>query len=97
MTWSNGEGEPVARPRPPTYDADLVAAAARRADPGLPPETALLLAGQAWEQLRGGTEPDGPAVARALLADNPQAGASACNVVARAAVQFVASAVPPPA
>lgn len=49
------------------------------------------LAGQAWEALRSGTEMDGPSLARALLADHPVAGATACNVVATAAVEFVAA------
>jgi len=49
------------------------------------------LAGRAWEALRGGTEMDGPSLARALLADHPVAGATACNVVATAAVEFVAA------
>ena len=91
VTDSYGEGERVFGPPSGTYDADWVAGAARRADPGLPIETALLLAGQAWDALRSGTEPDAPAVARVLLAGNGHAGATACNVVATAAVDFVAA------
>jgi len=68
-----------------------VAAAARTADPGLPEETASLLAGQAWEHLRSTGELDAPEVARRLLADNRQSGATAANVVAVAAVEFCRS------
>ena len=67
-------------------DPDEVAAAARRADPGLPPETARLLAAGALAHLRDGAT-DAPDVARRLLADHPEAGASAAAVVARAAVE----------
>ncbi len=41
---SYGQGERVLGPPLGTYDADCVAAAARQQDPGLPTETALLLA-----------------------------------------------------
>ena len=91
VTGSYDEGERVFGPPAGTYDADWVASVARRADPGLPADLARDLAGQAWAVLQAGTAPDGPAVARALLADNAQAGATACNVVARAAVDFVAA------
>lgn len=84
---SDGQDERVAGPAPGSYDAEAVAASARRADPGLPIDVALELAGQAGEALRAGTDADGPTLARALLADNPTAGATACNVVARAAVE----------
>ena len=65
-------------------DPDAVAAAARRADPGLPPETAHLLAVAALAHLRDGAV-DAPDVARRLLAAHGEAGASAAAVVARAA------------
>ena len=68
-----------------------VAAAARRADPGLPEETAQLLAGEARGHLQDAGELDAPEVARRLLAEHPEAGASAAAVVARAAVEHVAA------
>lgn len=82
------EGERVFGPPGGTFDADWVAAAARQRDPGLPPETAGLLAGQAWAALRAIGSLDGPALARELLAANSPAGATACNVVATASVEF---------
>ncbi len=85
---SYGEGERVFGPPAGSFDADWVANAARSQDPGLPPETASLLAGQAWPLLREAGELDAPALARALLADNPDVGASPCAVVAAAAVAF---------
>jgi hypothetical protein len=85
------EGERTFGPPQGTYDVDWVAASARTADPGLPEETACLLAGQAWEHLRAIGELDAPEVARRLLADNRQAGATAANVVAVAAVEFCTS------
>ena len=79
-------------PGPPagTYDADWVAQAARTADPGLPPETARQLAVQAWDHLRAVKELDAPEVARRLLADHSESGATAANVVAKAAIDFCA-------
>ena len=74
-----------------SFDADWVAAAARQQDPGLPPETAALLAGQAWQHLREIGELDAPALARALLAANPDVGATPCNAVATAAIAFCES------
>jgi hypothetical protein len=62
-----------------------VAAAARRADPGLPPETAQTLAVEAGQHLAEGGGVDAPEVARRLLAEHPESGASAAAVVARAA------------
>lgn len=76
----------VSDPTPPAaaYDARLVATGARTSDPGLPVETAELLAGEAEEHLRDGAT-GAPDLARALLAAHPEAGATAANVVARAA------------
>ena len=71
-----------------SYDPGAVAAAARRQDPGLPPETASLLAPQAWDLLRRQGDLDAPALARALMAGNPGIGATPANVVAIAAVSF---------
>lgn len=70
------------------WDVPEIAATARRQDPGLPPETAELLAGQAEQVLAGLAELDAPALARALLAANAHVGATAANVVATAAVAF---------
>ena len=67
-------------------DPDAVAADARRADPGLPPETAVLLAREALSHLDGGAT-SAPDIARRLFADHPEAGASAAAVVARAAFE----------
>ena len=71
-----------------SYDADWVANTARSADPGLPEETARELAVYAWDHLRSIGELDAPEVARRLLADHQVAGATAANVVAKAAVDF---------
>ena len=91
MTESSyGEGERVFGPPQGTYDAAWVAAAARQLDPGLPPETAALLAGEALGHLRAIGSPDLPELARRLLADHPEAGATPANMVARAACEFVA-------
>ena len=77
-------------PPPGVYDADWVAQAARTADPGLPQETARQLAVEAWDHLRAVKELDAPEIARRLLADHSESGATAANVVAKAAVDFCA-------
>ena len=82
------EGERVFGPPQGTYDVDWVAASARTADPGLPEETACLLARQAWDHLRELGQLDAPEIARRLLVDNRAQGATAANVVAVAAVEF---------
>lgn len=84
------EGERVFGPPPGTYDADWVSAAARQQDPGLPPETATMLAGRAWEHLRELGTLDAPALARRLMAAE-HVGATPANVVATAAVAFCES------
>ena len=71
-----------------SYDADWVANSARTADPGLPEEMARELAVYAWDHLRAIHELDAPEVARRLMADHSSAGATAANVVAKAAVDF---------
>lgn len=71
----------------PGYDPDRVAAAARQADPGLPEGTARELAVYAWDHLRQIDSADAPEVARRLLADHADAGATAASQVARAAVE----------
>lgn len=71
---------------PAGYDAGRVAAAARMQDPGLPQESAELLARQAGTLLGVSGALDAPELARRLLADNRDLGASAVNVVAVAAV-----------
>jgi len=71
-----------------TYDAAWVAAQARSSDPGLPEETARELALYAGEHLREIGALDAPEIARRLLADHPQAGATPAAVVAKAAVDF---------
>ena len=88
---SYGEGERVFGPPKGTYDADWVANAARTADPGLPEEMARELAVYAWEHLRAIGELDAPEVSRRLMADHKSAGATAANVVAKAAVDFCAA------
>jgi hypothetical protein len=87
----SSEGERLIGPPPATYDADWVASTARTADPGLPEEMARELAVYAWEHLRALHELDAPEVARRLMADHPTAGATAANVVAKAAVDFCAA------
>lgn len=74
----------------PPIDAAAVAAAAQQRDPGLPPETAALLTGQV-EALLPSTGTDAPALARALLAANPDVGATPANVVATSTVEWLAS------
>ena len=81
------EGERVFGPPSGTYDADWVAAAARQQDPGLPPETAAMLARQAWPLLQEVGELDAPALARRLMAEG-DVGATPANVVATAAISF---------
>lgn len=81
----------VLRPRPAEYDPVWVASAARAADPGLAEETARELAVYAGEHLREVKALDAPEIARRLLADHEQAGASAAAVVAKAAVDFCRS------
>lgn len=81
-------GVPASQPVAGSFDPDWVASAARQQDPGLPPETADLLAGQAWARLHEIGELDAPALARSLLAANPGVGATPCNAVATAAVAF---------
>jgi hypothetical protein len=85
------EGDRTVGPPHATYDVDRVASSARTADPGLPEETASLLARQAWDHLKSIGELDAPEVARRLLVDNRQSGATAANVVAVAAVEFCTS------
>jgi hypothetical protein len=70
------------------YDPDWVAAAARRADPGLPEEDAARLAREAWQVMREVGGEDAAAVARALMAGQNTTGATPANVVAKAAVDF---------
>lgn len=92
MSPSDGpEGERLIGPPQGTYDADWVASTARTADPGLPEEVARELAVHAWEHLREVGELDAPEVARRLLAEHPATGATAANVVAKAAVDFCAA------
>lgn len=67
----------------PPYDPAAVVAAARAADPGLTPETAEQLAGDAARHLQEGAA-DAPDLARRLLDEHPEHGASAAAVVARA-------------
>lgn len=70
-----------------TYDEALVCERARVHDPGLPPDLARELAVLAWDHLRAVGELDAPEVARRLMADHPDAGATPAAVVARAAVE----------
>ena len=71
---------------PGAYDPERVALAARAQDPGLPPETAAMLARRAWPFLREIGDLDAPELARRLMAD-AAVGATPANVVATAAVQ----------
>lgn len=85
---SSGAGEGGFGPPRGSYDADWVAQSARTADPSLSESTARTLAVDAWDHLREVKELDAPEIARRLLADHRDAGASAANFVAKAAVQF---------
>jgi len=76
------------RPRRSASEGDWVAASARRQDPGLPTETALLLAQESLDHLRVLRELDAPELARRLMADHDTTGATAANMVATAAVEF---------
>lgn len=71
---------------PGRYDPERVAERARVADPGLAEETARELAVYAGEHLREIQELDAPEIARRLLRDHREAGASAANFVAKAAI-----------
>jgi hypothetical protein len=88
-------GAPGRRPsvsrvtQPAEYEEELVVAQAQVKDPGLPDHTARELAVLAWDHLRDIGSPDAPEVARRLLAGHPRAGATAANVVARAASEHV--------
>lgn len=73
-----------------TYEAGVVAAAARQRDPGLPEDTAALLAERALALLQEQPQLDAPALARALMAGAPDLGATPCTVVASAAVSRLA-------
>lgn len=75
-------------PPPGSYDADWVAQTARTADPSLPEATARELATEAWRHLQEVRQLDAPELARRLLAGHRDAGASAANFVAKAAVDF---------
>ncbi len=91
------EAVDVGRPGPSTggaFDVVEVAAAARRKDPGLPTETAELLAGQVPDLLPGNGDDGAPGLARTLFAANPYVGATACNVVAAAAVESLTPTLP---
>lgn len=94
MTGAHGatrsEDEHAGDPPRGTYDPDRVAASAREADPGLPPDVAAQLARAAWPHLREAGAADPTEIARRLLADHRQDGATAANVVAVAAVQYCA-------
>lgn len=73
------------------FDPAWVAAAACRQDPGLPGETAALLASQAWAHLLDIGRLDAPELSRRLLAGTDGVGATETNVVAIAAVAFCES------
>jgi hypothetical protein len=83
-----GEGDRVFGPPQGTYDADWIATSARQQDPGLPAETALLLAQEAFAHLQAMHELNAPELARRLMADHDTTGATAANMVARSAVEF---------
>ena len=68
------------------YDLRVVALAARARDPGLPVETAEMLARRAWPLLQEVGGLDAPALARRLMAE-AGVGATPANVVATAAVR----------
>ncbi len=75
-------------PRWGPKDADWVAASARQQEPGLPTETALLLAQESLDHLRVMRELDAPELARRLMADHDTTGATAANMVATAAIRY---------
>jgi hypothetical protein len=71
-------------------DAERIAAAACQQDPGLPPETAALLAKAALPLLEE-VGADAPEIARRLMAANPDVGATPANAVAIAAARAAGS------
>lgn len=83
MPVSAGTARPAA---PAAYDAERVALAARAQDPGLPVETASLLARRAWPLLQDIGGLDAPELARRLMVD-ARVGATPANVVATSAVE----------
>ena len=87
---SSPGGERLPTSSSSALDPVAIAAAARQRDPGLPPETAELLARQAGDLLQAGQGMDAPALARELLAANMDVGATAANMVATAAVSVAA-------
>lgn len=78
------DGAPV-RASVQMYDPAAVASASRAHDPGLPPETAQLLARQAADHLADMGGLDAPELARRLMR-SADVGASPASVVAAAAV-----------
>ena len=70
------------------YDVEGVAAAARQKDPSLSTELASELAVEAGRHLREIGRPDAPEIARRLLADHPEHGATPAALVAVAAVEW---------
>ena len=77
-------------------DLDWIVSTARQHDQSLDHDIAVVLAQEALQILRGPQAPessDAPAVARALLAAHPEYGASTANVIAKAAVDFLAAPI----
>jgi len=72
------------------YDAAVVAAGARQADPSLPEEAAGALADEALTHLRALGCDDVGAIARALLEGPLAPPVTHANMIARAAVDFCA-------
>lgn len=68
------------------YDPEVVAREAMSKDPGLPSGVALRLAREAAAILAADPDADSPQVARQLLVDNREVGASPINCIATAAV-----------
>lgn len=82
-----GESLPPSGPPRGRYDADRVVRIARERAPGLDWESTCALAAAAGRHLADLGAPDAPEVARRLLADLPEAGASSAAVVAAAAAE----------
>jgi hypothetical protein len=78
------------------FDPELVARDAMSKDPGLDSGLALRLAKEAGSILADDPNADGPEVARKLLVDNRETGATPANCIAAAAVSHRLNAGPSP-
>ena len=74
-----------------SQDLEWIVSTARQSDPSLDHDIAQKLAGEALRILAGTEPADAPSVARALFAAHPRYGATSANVVATAAIDYLAA------